>query len=55
MNRLDCYSSSDDGEVEAQTIVQAAVPPEIEMVEMAFLSAAAARAADRELWFYAQV
>jgi hypothetical protein len=47
MDGLDCYGSSDDEEAEAQILVQAAVQPGIEMVEMASLTAAIARAAAR--------
>ena len=49
MNELGCYGSSDDEEAEEKSIVKAVVQPEIEMVEMASLPAAVARAADREL------
>jgi hypothetical protein len=40
---LHCYGSSKDKEVQAQTSVQAAVQPGIEITEMASLAAAAAR------------
>jgi len=44
MDGIDCYGSSEDEEVEAKTTVQAIVQPGIEMVEMASLPAAVARA-----------